>query len=72
MYVKNCEKILLSRFASTHDAVVIKGKKRTIDDLPKELTFLKYLAPANRINSLMSEGRPYPMNWIWLKPLCQK
>jgi hypothetical protein len=72
MYVENCEKKLLSRFALTHEAIVIKGKKRTIDDLPKELSFLKYLAPTNRINSLMSEGRPYPMNWIWFKPLCQK
>jgi hypothetical protein len=72
MYVENCEKKLLSRFALTHEAIVIKGKKRTIDDLPKELNFLKYFVPKNRIKSLMSEGRPYPMNWIWFKPLCQK
>jgi hypothetical protein len=69
MYVENCEKKLLSRFALTHEAVVIEGKKRTIDDLPNELNFLKYFFPRNRIITLMSEGRPYPMNWIWFNPL---
>jgi hypothetical protein len=71
MYVENCENKLLSRFRSTHNAVVIEGKKRTVNDLPKELNFLKYFVPENRINSLMSEGRPYPMNWIWFIPLSQ-
>ena len=69
MYVVSCEKKLLSRFALTHEAVVIKGKKRTVNDLPKELNFLKFFVPKNRINSLIEEGRPYPMNWIWFKPL---
>ena len=69
MYVASCEKKLLSRFALTHKAVVIEGKKRTVNDLPKELNFLKFFVPKNRINSLIEEGRPYPMNWIWFKPL---
>ena len=72
MYVENCEKKLLSRFRSTHSAVVIEGKKRMVNDLPKELNFLKYFVPENRIIRLMEEGRPYPMNWIWFNPLSQK
>ena len=72
MYVDNCEKKLLSRFSSTHEAIVIKGKKRTVNDLPNELHFLKYFVSENQINSLMGEGRPYPMNWIWFNPRIKK
>ena len=42
MYVASCEKKLLSRFALTHKAVVIEGKKRAVNDLPKELNFLNF------------------------------
>lgn len=69
MYVEKCEKKLLERFSKTHFAKVIKGEKRTINDLPNEIKFIKLFASESRVVNLMNEGRPYPMNWIFFNPL---
>ena len=68
MYVKNCENLLIERFCCTHNYYVYHGKKRSILDLPNKCNYLKYIASKKEMLSLMSEGRPYPMNWVLLKP----
>lgn len=68
MYQKNCEEKMVKRFCDSHEITVIEGKKRELDDLPLELSFLKIIFSKKRILNLMSEGRPYPMNWLWMIP----
>ena len=68
MYQDKCEKTLIKRFSKTHQIEVIKGEERSLEDMPQHLTFLKYIFSQKKILSLMSEGRPYPMNWLWMKP----
>lgn len=68
MYQNECEKRLIKRFSKTHQIEIVKGKERSLVDMPPQLAFLKYLCSQKKILSLMSEGRPYPMNWLWMKP----
>ena len=69
MYVENCEATLLSRFSQTHEISKIKGRTRTLEDLPaRTVSFLSLLFGKETILSLMEEGRPYPMDWLWMKP----
>ena len=68
MYQNECEKTLIKRFSKTHQIEIVKGKERSLEDLPPQLAFLNYLCSQKKILSLMSEGRPYPMNWLWMKP----
>ena len=68
MYVANCEKILINRFKNTHSYIVIQGRERTLQDLPEELYFLRFISTPQKIISLMGEGRPYPMNWLYFEP----
>lgn len=68
MYVKNCEKTLIDRFKSTHSYTIIRGRERTLQDLPSKLNFLRFISSPTKILSLMGEGRPYPMNWLYFEP----
>lgn len=68
MYVTDCEKVLIEQFKNTHSFTVIQGRKRTLQDLPKKLSFLRCISSSTKILSLMDEGRPYPMNWLYLEP----
>lgn len=68
MYVTDCEKTLIDRFKNTHSYTIIRGKERTLQDLPKKLNFLRFISSPSKILSLMGEGRPYPMNWLYLEP----
>jgi len=68
MYVKDCEKTIIERFKKTHSLTIIQGKERTLKDLPKQLNFLRYISSSKRVLELMGEGRPYPMNWVYLEP----
>ena len=68
MYVDNCEKTLIDRFSATHEATIIPGKHRTVDDLPEGFSSINLIAgPKTRVN-LMNEGRPHLMNWVWFSP----
>ena len=68
MYVKDCEKTLINRFKNSHSYTVIRGRKRTLQDLPNKLNFLRLISSSSKIIRLMGEGRPYPMNWLYLEP----
>jgi hypothetical protein len=68
MYVKDCEKTLIGRFKNTHSYTIIRGRERTLKDLPNKLNFLRFISSPSKILSLMGEGRPYPMNWLYLEP----
>lgn len=68
MYVTDCEKTIIDRFKNTHSYTIIHGKERTLQDLPKKLNFLHFISSPSKILSLMGEGRPYPMNWLYLEP----
>ena len=43
------------RFSKTHFIKVIKGEKRTINDLPNEIKFIKLFASESRVVNLMNE-----------------
>jgi len=68
MYVTDCEETLINRFKKTHSFTVIRGRERTLQDLPNKLNFLRLISSSKRILGLMGEGRPYPMNWLYLEP----
>lgn len=68
MYITDCEKTLIDRFKNTHSYTIIRGKERTLQELPNKLKFLRFISSPSKIKSLMGEGRPYPMNWLYLKP----
>jgi len=68
MYVPDCEKTLIDRFKNTHSYIIIRGRERTLKDLPNKLSFLRFIASPSKIRSLMREGRPYPMNWLYFEP----
>ena len=69
MYVENCQQRLLDEFKNTHNYTIIYGKERSFEDLPISCGILSYFATKDTLINLMNEGRPYPMNWIWLQPL---
>jgi hypothetical protein len=68
MYVEDCEKTLINRFKNTHSYTIIRGRKRTLQDLPNKLNFFRFISSPAKILSLMGEGRPYPMNWLYFEP----
>lgn len=68
MYVTDCEKTIIDRFKKTHSLKIIQGRERTLKDLPKQLNFLRFISSSKKILELMGEGRPYPMNWVYLEP----
>jgi hypothetical protein len=68
MYAYDCTNILLKRFEKTHQISEIKGRLRTLKDWPTELKLLKHLYPKKLILHYMDEGRPYPMNWLYMEP----
>jgi hypothetical protein len=68
MYVEGCQQKLMERFSDTHSAEVFKGEDREIKDFPAMFFFLRFLSSRKKILSLMGEGRPYPMNWIYFVP----
>ena len=68
MYAPGCTNELRKRFSSTHIIQEIEGKNRCINDWPKELKLLSYLYPNELLLDFMDEGRPYPMNWLYMKP----
>jgi hypothetical protein len=68
MYAPGCTHELKKRFSSTHYVKEIKGKHRNVNDWPPELKILKYLFPTSLLLHFMDEGRPYPMNWLYMQP----
>ena len=68
MYAPGCTNELRKRFWPTHEIQEIEGKHRDINDWPNQLKFLKYLFPQEVLLDFMDEGRPYPMNWLYMKP----
>ena len=69
MYVENCQQRLLDEFKDTHNHKIIYGKERQLNDLPDSCRILSFFASETTVKNLMNEGRPYPMNWIWFKPI---
>jgi len=68
MYVRNCERTLINRFKNTHSYTIIQGRERTPKDFPNKLKFLRFISSSKTLLSLMGEGRPYPMNWLYFEP----
>lgn len=68
MYRPGCTQTLKERFSSTHVIEEIKGHHRSINDWPKKIKLLRYLYPTELLLDFMDEGRPYPMNWFYMKP----
>ena len=68
MYVHACEEMLVGRFQDTHRIKTICGRDRLISDFPRKLSFLKLLSTKTALLNLMNEGRPFPMNWLWMVP----
>jgi len=68
MYSPGCTKILKERFLPTHVVSELRGKHRYIEDWPAQLKFLRLLFPEKLLLQFMDEGRPYPMNWLYMKP----
>ena len=68
MYAVGCTNILKSRFADTHQVSEIEGQHRSLSDWPSELSFLRFLFPQKLLLHFMDEGRPHPMNWLYMKP----
>lgn len=68
MYAPGCTDELKERFSSTHIIQEIEGQHRCIHDWPKKLKLLRYLYPKELLLDFMDEGRPYPMNWFYMKP----
>ena len=68
MYAAGCTNQLKERFSFTHNVQEIEGKHRNINDWPKQLKLLRYLYPKELLLDFMDEGRPYPMNWLYMKP----
>ena len=69
MYVENCQQRLLDEFKNSHNYKIIYGKERSLDDLPNSCGILSFFASREAVTNLMNEGRPYPMNWIWFRPV---
>ena len=68
MYAPGCTHELRKRFSSTHYVKEIKGRHRNVNDWPSKLKILKYLFPRSLLLHFMDEGRPYPMNWLYMQP----
>jgi hypothetical protein len=68
MYEIGCTEILKNRFASSHQISEIKGQPRKIEDWPHQLRLLTLFFPKKTLLHFMDEGRPYPMNWLYMKP----
>ncbi|MDC3282903.1 hypothetical protein OAU80_02395 [Opitutales bacterium] len=68
MYAVGCTNILKRRFADTHQVSEIEGQHRSLSDWPSELSFLRFLFPQKLLLHFMDEGRPHPMNWLYMKP----
>ena len=68
MYAAGCTDILKRRFADTHQVSEIKGQERNLSDWPNKLWLLRFLFPRSIILHFMDEGRPYPMNWLYMIP----
>ena len=69
MYAAGCTNILKSRFADTHQVSEIEGQHRSLSDWPNQVKLLRYLFPKELLLDFMDEGRPYPMNWLYMKPM---
>jgi hypothetical protein len=68
MYEIGCTEILKNRFASSHQISEIKGQSRKLEDWPNQLSLLTLFFPKKTLLHFMDEGRPYPMNWLYMKP----
>ena len=68
MYEIGCTDILKNRFSDSHQISEIEGQCRSIEDWPNQLNFLRPFFPNKILLHFMDEGRPYPMNWLYMKP----
>ena len=68
MYEFGCTELLKKRFTETHEIAEIVGQVRKLEDWPNELSFLRLIFPKRILLHFMDEGRPYPMNWLYMKP----
>ena len=59
---------LRERFAGTHKVLEIPTQPRTLRDLPLAFQWLFRMAPAAYVASVLDEGRPAPMSWLYLEP----
>ncbi len=58
---------LKDRFSSTHSIDEIQAVERTADDFPLKTRW----TPEKYLRWIVSENRPGPMSWLWLRPLGQ-
>lgn len=58
---ENLADILRGRFSATHDIVEIRGRTRTLSDVPSSVNLSTEQAYA-----CMDETRPCPMSWLWM------
>jgi len=68
MYAPGCTLELKKRFKHSHKIKEIKGEHREINDWPSKLNFLRFIFPEKLLLLFMDEGRPYPMNWLYMSP----
>jgi len=67
-YSEGCSALLRSRFEASHNIELIKGKERSINDLPQAIGILNKLFSNRRLVPFMDEGRPHPMSWYFMVP----
>ena len=68
MYEFGCTELLKNRFTETHKIAEIEGQVRNLEDWPNELSLLRLIFPEKILLHFMDEGRPYPMNWLYMTP----
>lgn len=62
-----CTEELVRRFSPTHRIERIKTRARTPMDFPPTQSALRHLPGPVKVR-FMSEGRPGPMDWLWMAP----
>ena len=64
--VPNVTQIISTRFAKSHDITVIRQQSRSSADFPWR-TLITALFPERYLDLVVSEGRPEPMMWLWMR-----
>ncbi len=65
--IEGIEDEIRRRFETSHDIVTIETQERTLESYPP-LPKIKGLEPRPELAKYITEGRPAPMKWYWMKP----
>lgn len=63
----NCTQELMDRFGPSHRVERVRTRPRTATDFPCVGNALRHLPQSLKVR-LMKEGRPGPMDWLWMMP----